>query len=103
MHPSRTLSLFVFIDALGWRISNRYPMLRDVLTQRVSVDTVLGYSSTCIPTIPVRAPALIIRTTLAFQPLLYRVPLLCVPCDQDPAAQLLGQKACVRGSPIHLI
>ncbi|MEM7247410.1 MAG: alkaline phosphatase family protein [Acidobacteriota bacterium] len=45
------LSLFVFCDAFGWRLLNEHSFMEDVLTVRAPVDTVLGYSSTCVPTI----------------------------------------------------
>ncbi len=48
---SQNLSLFVFVDALGWEILQRHSFLDDVLEFKRPVETVLGYSSTCIPTI----------------------------------------------------
>ncbi len=45
------LSLFVFIDAFGWALLQRHAFLDDELTTKASLGTVLGYSSTCIPTI----------------------------------------------------
>ena len=48
---SRTLSLFVFIDALGWRLAEREGFLADLLPTRAPLETVFGYSSTCDPTI----------------------------------------------------
>lgn len=45
------LSLCVFIDGFGWEILQDHSFLEDVLTTRKPLDTVLGYSSTCIPTI----------------------------------------------------
>ncbi len=47
----RSVSLFVFIDAFGWKLLERHPFLDDVLSVRRPLDTVLGYSSTCDPTI----------------------------------------------------
>lgn len=45
------LSLFVFVDAFGWRLLQRYGFLQDVLHHRQLLRSVLGYSCTCIPTI----------------------------------------------------
>ncbi len=45
------LSLFVFVDALGWKILNQQPFLDDVLSHKQPLNTVFGYSSTCDPTI----------------------------------------------------
>jgi predicted AlkP superfamily pyrophosphatase or phosphodiesterase len=46
----KKLSLFVFIDALGWEILQQHPFMGDVLPRRAPVDTVFGYSCTCAPT-----------------------------------------------------
>ncbi len=46
-----TPSLFVLVDALGWEILRGRPFLDDVLTERVSVETILGYSSGAIPSL----------------------------------------------------
>ena len=45
------LSLFVFIDAFGWRLLQEHSFLDDLLHTKVPVETVLGYSATCVPTI----------------------------------------------------
>lgn len=45
------LSLFIFIDALGWEIMRDRPFLNDLLTVKRPLDTVFGYSSSCDPTI----------------------------------------------------
>jgi hypothetical protein len=45
------ISLFCFIDALGWEIVQKYGFLNEVLTHQQPLDTVFGYSSTCDPTI----------------------------------------------------
>ena len=45
------LSLFVFIDALGWELVQRYSFLDRLLTTRAPLGTIFGYSSTCDPTI----------------------------------------------------
>lgn len=49
----RRLSIFTFIDALGWRILQRHKdaFLADRLRIRQPLGTVFGYSSTCDPTI----------------------------------------------------
>ncbi|MDA8018976.1 MAG: alkaline phosphatase family protein [Thermoanaerobaculia bacterium] len=46
-----TLTLAVFIDALGWELEQQHGFLNDVLTFKKPLDTVFGYSSTCDPTI----------------------------------------------------
>ncbi|NOZ01469.1 MAG: hypothetical protein GXP54_06215 [Deltaproteobacteria bacterium] len=43
--------LAVFIDAFGWRILRSHGFLEDVLTRKAPLGTMLGYSSTCDPTI----------------------------------------------------
>lgn len=50
---SRTLNLFTFIDAFGYRIWERYgsEFLPDRLQTSKPLGTVFGYSSTCDPTI----------------------------------------------------
>ncbi len=45
------VSIFVFIDALGWEIVRDGPLLRDLAVVRQPLETVFGYSSTCDPTI----------------------------------------------------
>lgn len=45
------LPLFVFIDACGWEIIKDGDFLRDLAPQRKRLDSVLGYSSTCVPSI----------------------------------------------------
>jgi hypothetical protein len=47
----KCLDLFIFVDALGWRIAQRHDFLSDLLPLRNRCDTVFGYSSTCDPTI----------------------------------------------------
>ncbi len=47
-----TLGLFVFIDALGWEVLRRHPeFLADVAPERRPLETILGYSSACDPSI----------------------------------------------------
>ena len=45
------ISIFIFIDAFGWELLQRHGFLDDLLTTRAPLETVLGYSSTCDPTI----------------------------------------------------
>jgi hypothetical protein len=45
------LHLFVFADALGWRLAEHRRFLADLLPHRAEVETLLGYSCTCDPTI----------------------------------------------------
>ncbi len=47
----KSISLFVFIDALGWEILKDNPFLDDVLTTKAPIGTIFGYSATCDPTI----------------------------------------------------
>ena len=51
MSQDNTLSLFVFIDALGWELAQRHAFLDDLLPIKKPVQTIFGYSSTCDPTI----------------------------------------------------
>lgn len=51
MPDQHKLSLFVFIDALGWELVRRHTFLDDLLSAKAPLGTVLGYSSTCDPTI----------------------------------------------------
>ncbi|HVV01815.1 MAG TPA: alkaline phosphatase family protein [Verrucomicrobiae bacterium] len=45
------LPLFVFIDACGWEIVKTDPFLRSLAPRRKRLDSVLGYSSACVPSI----------------------------------------------------
>lgn len=45
------LPLFVFVDACGWEIVQRYPFLRRVAPERKRLRSVFGYSSACVPSI----------------------------------------------------
>lgn len=48
----KTLGLFVFIDALGWEVLRRHPeFLADLAPERKPLETILGYSSACDPSI----------------------------------------------------
>ncbi len=46
-----TLRLFIFVDALGWRIVREHGFLSSLLPNRNACQTVFGYSSSCDPTI----------------------------------------------------
>ncbi|MDD3118139.1 MAG: alkaline phosphatase family protein [Victivallales bacterium] len=48
---SKTIDVFMFIDALGWEILQRHSFLEQELPYRYSVRMQFGYSSTAIPTI----------------------------------------------------
>jgi len=46
------LSLFIFIDALGWEILNRHPwFLKGLAADKKKLKTIFGYSSACDPSI----------------------------------------------------
>lgn len=45
------IDIFVFADALGWEIASKRRFAEDLLPVRNRCDTLLGYSSTCDPTI----------------------------------------------------
>ena len=45
------LPLFIMVDACGWEILRGDPFLQDVAPQRRRLDSVFGYSSTCVPSI----------------------------------------------------
>lgn len=51
MQNSESISLCVFIDALGWETVRHNDFLKDVSAIRAPLQTVFGYSSTCDPTI----------------------------------------------------
>lgn len=46
-----SLSLFIFIDALGWEIVKNRPFLEGIVHTRHPLRTVLGYSSAAVPSI----------------------------------------------------
>ena len=48
---SKSLDLFIFVDALGWKQVQERDFLADILPHRQKCQTVFGYSSTCDPTI----------------------------------------------------
>lgn len=45
------LPLFIMIDAMGWEIIRNDPFLKDIAPNRQRLDSVFGYSSTCVPSI----------------------------------------------------
>lgn len=51
MDKKKSISLFVFIDALGWEILQEHSFLDDVLVHKAPIGTIFGYSATCDPTI----------------------------------------------------
>ncbi len=46
-----SISIFTFIDALGWEIAKDLPFLEGEAVMKRPLGTVFGYSSTCDPTI----------------------------------------------------
>ena len=48
---SRSLSLFIMVDACGWEIVKNDPFLQDIAPHRTKLQSVFGYSSTCVPSI----------------------------------------------------
>ncbi|RKX47338.1 MAG: hypothetical protein DRP64_01385, partial [Verrucomicrobia bacterium] len=53
MHTKKEkLSLFIFIDAFGWEIKQRHPQfLQGLIKDSKPLETILGYSSACDPSI----------------------------------------------------
>jgi hypothetical protein len=48
----KKIGLFVFIDALGWEVLQRHPdFLAETAPHRQPLETILGYSSACDPSI----------------------------------------------------
>lgn len=47
----KSITIAVFIDALGWKLAKKHQFLADTLTHRGPLATTFGYSSTCDPTI----------------------------------------------------
>lgn len=45
------LSLFIMVDACGWEIVKNHPFLDKVAPHRRKLESVFGYSSTCVPSI----------------------------------------------------
>jgi predicted AlkP superfamily pyrophosphatase or phosphodiesterase len=48
---SRPLSLFIMVDACGWEIVKNDPFLQELAPHRRRLESVFGYSSTCVPSI----------------------------------------------------
>ncbi|MDP6445906.1 MAG: alkaline phosphatase family protein [Pirellulaceae bacterium] len=48
---SKQLALFTFVDAFGWRIFQEHSFLADRLRTAQPLETILGYSCACDPTI----------------------------------------------------
>ena len=48
---NNTIEIFLFIDALGWKIVKNHQFLTDILPYRKKVDMQFGYSSSAIPSI----------------------------------------------------
>ena len=53
MHTKKKkLSLFLFIDAFGWEVKTRHPdFLKGLIQDSKPLETILGYSSACDPSI----------------------------------------------------
>ena len=51
MKKHKTIEIFLFIDALGWKIVNDHGFLPELLPYRKKIDMQFGYSSSAIPTI----------------------------------------------------
>ena len=47
----KKIEIFLFIDALGWKIVNDHCFLADLLPERRKIFMQFGYSSSAIPTI----------------------------------------------------
>jgi hypothetical protein len=47
----RVLPLFIMVDACGWEIIKDRPFLRKAAPNRQRLNSVFGYSSTCVPSI----------------------------------------------------
>lgn len=47
----KRLDLFIFADALGWKLAEDREFMRDLFPVRQKCDTLLGYSCTCDPSI----------------------------------------------------
>ena len=45
------LSLFIMVDACGWEIVRNHPFLSSLAPHRRRLESVFGYSSTCVPSI----------------------------------------------------
>ncbi len=47
----KTLDLFIFVDALGWKLVKQKKFLQTILPYQYPCKTIFGYSCTCDPTI----------------------------------------------------
>jgi hypothetical protein len=47
----RPLTVVFLIDALGWEVADRFDFCKELLPERTSLGTVLGYSSAAIPSL----------------------------------------------------
>ena len=47
----KTIEIFLFIDALGWKIINDHNFMAELLPNRKKILMQFGYSSSAIPTI----------------------------------------------------
>lgn len=45
------LSLFIMVDACGWEIVKDHPFVKNIAPHRRKLESVFGYSSTCVPSI----------------------------------------------------
>ncbi|CAN5861557.1 hypothetical protein BH11VER1_BH11VER1_19720 [soil metagenome] len=48
---SRSISLFIMVDACGWEIVKHDPFCKRIAPHRHKLESVFGYSSTCVPSI----------------------------------------------------
>lgn len=46
-----SLALFIMVDACGWKIIKDRPFLKQLAPHRRKLESVFGYSSTCVPSI----------------------------------------------------
>lgn len=51
MKKHKTIEIFLFIDALGWKIVNDHHFMENLFPHRKKMDMQFGYSSSAIPTI----------------------------------------------------
>ena len=51
MKKHKTIEIFLFIDALGWKIVNDHNFITELLPYRKKITMQFGYSSSAIPTI----------------------------------------------------
>ena len=50
-HSNNTLSMVIFIDALGWEVLKGRKFLEDEMPYRQKLRSVLSFSSSCVPSI----------------------------------------------------